>query len=210
MEHGNPVNWYRDRLFPRLLDWAMTGESFATYRRQVLAGVSGNVLEVGFGTGLNLAYYPETVTSLTVIDPNPGMGAIAQPRIAASPLPIESQSLRGEHLPMADNTFDWVVSTWTLCSIAEPEQALREIRRVLKPGGRFVFIEHGLSPERSLQTWQNRLTPVQKRIADGCHLNRPIDILVSAVMPLESLECFYAEGFPKVAGYFYRGVAVKP
>ncbi|MEO1093921.1 MAG: class I SAM-dependent methyltransferase [Cyanobacteria bacterium J06638_28] len=197
-------------VFPRLLDWAMTGEPFASYRRQVLANVAGDVLEIGFGTGLNLAYYPETVASLTVIDPNPGMAALAAPRLAKTTLAVTSKSLRGEALAMADQSFDWVVSTWTLCSIADVEQALREINRVLKPGGKLTFIEHGLSPDAELQTWQNRLTPLQKRIADGCHLNRAIAELVAQHFSLETLETFYAERMPKVGGYFYQGIAVKP
>lgn len=204
------MGWYGRWVFPRLIEWTMAGEPFATYRRQVLAEVSGNVLEIGFGTGLNLAYYPDTVESLTVIDPNPGMAAIAAPRIEQQSLPVTSQPLRGESLAMADNQFDWVVSTWTLCSIADIDQALEEIRRVLKPGGKFVFIEHGLSPDPTLQRWQHRLTPLQKRIADGCHLDRAIADLVQAHLPLATLDTFYANDLPKVGGYFYRGVAVKP
>jgi len=118
-------------ILPRLLEWSMTGEPFAQYRQQVLATVAGDVLEIGFGTGLNLAYYPDMVTSLTVIEPNPGMGAIAAPRLAATDLPVNSLPLRGESLDLPDNTFDYVVSTWTLCSIAGLDQALQEIHRVL-------------------------------------------------------------------------------
>lgn len=203
------MGFYDRWVFPRLLDWAMAGEPFASYRRQVLAEVAGDVLEIGFGTGLNLAYYPETVASLTVIDPNPGMANLAAPRLAETSLAVTSQSLRGEALSMADQSFDWVVSTWTLCSIADVDQALREINRVLKPGGKLTFIEHGLSPDAGLQTWQNRLTPLQKQIADGCHLNRAIAELVEQHFALESLSTFYAERMPKVGGYFYQGIAVK-
>lgn len=203
------MGWYGRWVFPRLLDWSMAGEPFATYRKQVLAEVSGDVLEIGFGTGLNLAYYPETVKSLMVIDPNPGMAAIAAPRLAESALKVTSKPLQSESLPIADNTFDWVVSTWTLCSIDEIEQALKEVRRVLKPNGRFAFIEHGLSPDPRLQTWQHRLTPVQKRIADGCRLDRAIANLIQQYFSLESLDTFYVDSLPKIGGYFYRGIAVK-
>ena len=203
------MNWYGRWILPRLLDWTMSGEPYATYRQQLLAPLSGQVLEIGFGTGLNLAYYPQTVTSLTVIDPNPGMVAVARSRILETALPITSEPLRGEALSMPDSSFDWVVSTWTLCSIAQVEQALQEIRRVLKPDGHFAFIEHGLSPDPELQVWQHRLTPLQKRIADGCHLDRAIADLIQKFFTLESLETFYAENTPKVGGYFYRGVAVK-
>jgi len=203
------MGWYDRWIFPRLLDWSMAGEPFSSYRQQVLADVSGDVLEIGFGTGLNLAYYPTTVSSLTVIDPNPGMGAIARPRLAQTTLPVTSQPLRGESLSMPDACFDWVVSTWTLCSIAAVDTAIAEIHRVLKPGGKMAFIEHGLSPDPQLQPWQRRLTPLQKRIADGCHLDRAIADLLSQRFTLEHLETFYAPGMPKVGGYFYRGIAVK-
>jgi ubiquinone/menaquinone biosynthesis C-methylase UbiE len=115
-------------ILPRLLDWTMTGSPFAQYRQQLLAEVAGDVLEIGFGTGLNLAYYPETVTSLTVIEPNPGMGAIAAPRLAQTTLPVTSRALRGEQLDFASDRFDCVVSTWTLCSIPGVDQALSERR----------------------------------------------------------------------------------
>ena len=203
------MGWYGRWVFPRLLEWSMAGEPLSTYRREVLADVTGQVLEIGFGTGLNLAHYPETVSSLTVIDPNPGVAAIAQPRIDASPLPITSKPLRGESLAFADETFDWVVSTWTLCSIANLDQALQEIRRVLKPGGKFTFIEHGLSDDPKLQPWQHRLTPLQKRIADGCHLNRKIDQLVRDAFDSVEVSEFYGADLPKVMGYFYQGVGLK-
>ncbi|MEL6382920.1 MAG: class I SAM-dependent methyltransferase [Cyanobacteria bacterium J06626_18] len=203
------MGWYRRWVLPRLLDWSLSGEPYATYRKQLLAGVSGQVLEIGFGTGLNLAYYPDTVLSLTVIDPNPAMAKLAGPRMEATPLPITSQPLRGESLSMADNSFDWVVSTWTLCSIDDVEQALREVRRVLKPGGKFAFIEHGLSPDPDVEVWQHRLTPLQKRIADGCRLDRAIADLIQQSLTLETIETFYSEGIPKTAGYFYQGIATK-
>ena len=142
---------YGQWILPRLLDWTMAGSPFAEYRQQVLAEVTGDVLEIGFGTGLNLAYYPTTVASLTVIEPNCGMGVIAAPRLAQTPLPVTSLALRGEQLDLPDATFDWVVSTWTLCSIAGIDQALQEIHRVLKPGGKFTFIEHGMSADHKLQ-----------------------------------------------------------
>ena len=203
------MGFYSRVLLPRLLDWSMSGEGFAHYRRTLLADVKGDVLEIGFGTGLNLQHYPEAVTRLTVVDPNPGMAAIAQTRIAASPLPVDTQLLSSEALPMADETFDSVVSTWTLCSIPNIEKALQEIHRVLKPHGCFFFLEHGRSPDLSVQIWQDRLTPVQKVIGDGCHLNRPMQTLIERHFKLLTLDCFYAEGWPRIAGYLYRGVAAK-
>ena len=187
----------------------MSGKTFAHYRRQVLANVQGEVLEIGFGTGLNLPYYSDRVTKITTVDANAGANALAQKRIRASSIAIDNQVLNGEHLPMADNNFDSVVSTWTLCSIANVEQALHEIHRVLKPGGRFFFIEHGLSNEATVQRWQNRLTPLQKVIADGCHLNRNMQQLVQQQFASVTLETFYATQMPKAFGYFYQGIATK-
>ncbi len=204
------TNVYRQFVLPRLMDWAMSGQELATYRAELLEQVSGQVLEIGFGTGLNLPYYSaDRVTSLTVIDANAGMGAIATRRVEESPLPVKFDILNGESLPMADASFDSVVSTWTLCSIANIEQALAEIYRVLKPSGHFYFIEHGRSPDTGLAQWQDRLTPIQKRIADGCHLNRPIQDLVTQVFGNASVDTFYARSLPKVGGYFYKGTAVK-
>lgn len=200
---------YSRLIFPRLLELSMASESMTAYRQALLKEVWGEVLEIGFGTGLNLPHYPEAVTSLTTLDPNQGMGAIAQKRIDASPIPVETKLIGGENLPMPNASFDNVVCTWTLCSIPDAPKALSEAYRVLKPGGKFFFIEHGLSNEPKIQTWQNRLTPIQRVIADGCHLNRKIDELVGAVFDELTVEEFYAPDLPKVGGYFYRGIATK-
>ncbi len=198
---------YSQFIFPRLMELSMRSETMASYRRQLLADVSGDVLEIGFGTGLNLPHYPAAVMSLTAVDPNEGMGAIAQKRIDASPIPVKTIALSSEELPMSDASFDNVVCTWTLCSIPQVEKALGETYRVLKPGGRFFFIEHGLSNEPSVQTWQNIITPVQRVVADGCHLNRRIDKLVSAAFDEVIVTEFYSENLPHVMGYFYQGTA---
>jgi ubiquinone/menaquinone biosynthesis C-methylase UbiE len=200
---------YSRVIFPRLLELTMSSDAMTTYRQQLLQKVRGNVLEIGFGTGLNLPHYPAGISALTAVEPNGGMGAIAQKRIAASPIPVTTQQLSGENLPMPDVSFDSVVCTWTLCSIADAPKALAEAYRVLKPGGKFFFIEHGLSEEPSIQTWQNRITPIQRVVADGCHLNRKMDALVKAVFDEVEIEEFYAPDLPKVMGYFYRGVATK-
>lgn len=200
---------YSQLIFPRLLELSMSSESMTSYRQQLLKDLHGDVLEIGFGTGLNLPHYPASVTSLTTVEPNGGMGAIAQKRIDASPIAVNSKTLSGENLPMADASFDDVVCTWTLCSIANVHQALSEAYRVLKPGGRFFFIEHGLSTDLGIQTWQNRLTPVQRIVADGCHLNRPIADLVNEVFDQVEVKEFYAPKLPKVMGYFYQGIATK-
>lgn len=187
----------------------MSDSTFAQYRREILAGVQGKVLEIGFGTGINLSYYPEQVHQIVAIDANPGVHALAQKRINEASITVDHRVLNGEQLPMPDRVFDSVVSTWTLCSIADVEQALREIYRVLKPGGQFFFVEHGLSNEPGVQVWQTRLTPIQKIIGDGCHLDRNIRSLVEHQFDTLTVEEFYTDNVLKIAGYFYQGVATK-
>ena len=204
------MNIYSQLIFPTLIDRVMSGESFANYRRAVLADAIGSVLEIGFGTGLNLAYYPlGQVDKITTVDVNPGMNKLAQKRIAASSIEVDFQVLNGEKLPMADGTFDTVVSTWTLCSIKKVETAIAEIHRILKPGGKFLFIEHGLSNEPNIQTWQHRLTPIQKVIGEGCHLDRSIRALIAKQFNNLDIQEFYSPDTPKIGGYFYQGIAIK-
>ncbi|URD51049.1 class I SAM-dependent methyltransferase [Chroococcidiopsis sp. CCNUC1] len=203
------MGFYSQRILPYLLDWSLSDPTMAQYRREVLANVTGEVLEIGFGTGLNLSYYPENIHKLVAIDANPGVHNLARKRIQKSHITVDNRVLNGENLPMADNTFDSVVSTWTLCSIAKVEQALQEIYRVLKPGGKFFFVEHGLSNEPQVQVWQNRLNPIQKVIGDGCHLNRNIRQLIEKRFDTVTLKEFYAEKTPKFVGYLYQGVATK-
>ena len=202
---------YANRIFPWIIDQVMGREVLVEERRKVLADARGRVLEIGFGTGLNLPHYPAGVERLTIIDPNIGMHRRAAPRIAASPLEIDAIPLGADgQLPLADNTFDFAVSTWTMCSIADIARALREIHRVLRPDGRLLFIEHGLSPDASVARWQNRLNGINKRIGDGCHLNRNIAALVSA-SPLRVTACdeFYMASTPRIAAWTYRGTGEK-
>lgn len=187
----------------------MSGSEMANYRRDLLADVRGDVLEIGFGTGLNLAYYPPHIQRLTAIDANPGMHSIAQQRVKQSSLTVDHRVLNGEQLPMADNSFDSVVSTWTLCSIRNVHQAISEVHRVLKPGGQFFFVEHGLSSNPQVQAWQRRLTPLQRVIADGCHLDRAIHDLVATCFQQITLEHLPCPSLPEVVGYFYKGIATK-
>jgi ubiquinone/menaquinone biosynthesis C-methylase UbiE len=203
------MGFYSEVILPRIMDWSMSDPRFSEYRKEVLSQVSGDVLEVGFGTGLNLPHYPDRIDKLTTIDANPGMNSLAQKRIQASSIQVDNKVLNGENLPIADHTFDSVISTWTLCSIANVDQALKEIHRVLKPGGKFFFIEHGLSDDPKVQVWQNRLNPLQKILADGCHLNRNIEQIVKKYFPTVTLETFYAPEIPKFSGYMYKGVATK-
>lgn len=203
------MGFYAQRVVPVVLDWVMSGSEMAAYRRSLLQDLSGMVLEIGFGTGLNLAYYPETVTQLTTIDVNPGMSRLAKARLSQTVIPTQHRVLNGETLPMVDASFDHVVSTWTLCSITRVEQALAEIHRVLKPGGQFHFVEHGLSDRPSMQVWQQRLTPLQKRIADGCRLDRAIDQLIAGQFTEFQVERSRLQSLPELVGYTYKGVARK-
>ena len=204
------MGFYSQILFPRGCDFLMSMPALAKHRKDVLEEVSGNILEIGFGTGLNLAHYPSAIKKITTVDVNAGMNILAQKRINQSSIEVENLTLNGENLPMGDESFDSVVSTWTMCSIKNIDQAMREIHRVLRPGGRFFFIEHGLSDDKKVQKWQNRLNPLQKMWADGCHMNRKInEIIEKSKIRVEKLDRFYMEKSPKCLGYFYKGSAVK-
>jgi ubiquinone/menaquinone biosynthesis C-methylase UbiE len=203
------MGFYSRVIFPVCMDWAMSDPIFSQYRQELLSQVSGEVLEIGFGTGLNLSYYPPDLQKLITVDPNPGMNRRAKKRIEQSHITVDNRVISGENLPFADNSFDSVVSTWTLCSIPKVEQAVGEIYRVLKPGGKFFFIEHGLSNEPQVQKWQNRLTPIQKIIADGCHFNRNIRQIVEQQFNNLAIAEFYVPDTPKVVSYMYKGVATK-
>lgn len=201
---------YARYLFPRLMNLSMQGNEAACYRKKVLHAAQGEILEVGFGTGLNLPYYPEQVRKIHSIDRNEGMNPLALKHIKQSPIRVDYHIGDAQSLPFADASFDTVVSTWTLCSIKDIKKALAEIYRVLKTEGKFIFVEHGLSDQASIQQWQHLLTPLQKRMADGCHINRDIEKLIAgAGFHFETLTKEYAAGIPKVAGYFYYGIAAK-
>jgi SAM-dependent methyltransferase len=192
------------------MDWTL--RRMGELREETLATASGDVLEVGFGTGLNLRHYPSAVRSLVALDPLDALRERVEARIAAAAFPVERAHLRaGGSLPFPSGHFDCVVTTWTLCSIDDAVAALGEMRRVLRPGGRYLFIEHGRSGEESIARWQTRLDPLQRRIGCGCHLDRPIDALVrKGGFTLESVERFVPEGRPRAAAVFetlYRGVA---
>ncbi len=201
---------YSTYIFPRLMYLGMSGEPFTPYRAELLQEAQGEVLEIGFGSGLNLPYYPAGVQKLHTVEVNQGMQKLAQKQLAHSSFPVEYHMLTAEKLPFADAIFDTVVSTWTLCSITQVELALGEVYRVLKPTGKFLFVEHGLSPDPAVQKWQHRLTPFQKVLADGCHLDRNIEALISgAGFRFSKIRKEYAPKSPKIAGYFYLGIATK-
>jgi len=204
------MGFYSEVLFPWGMNLMMSGEEFQKQRRAVLQAVDGKILEIGFGSGLNLPHYPESVKQLVSIDPNPGMGRYTAKQIAASNIAVERQVLSGESLPMLDDSFDTVVSTWTLCSIQDIESALLEVKRILKPGGQFIFLEHGLSPDKNVSRWQHRLNGLQRTIGDGCNLNRDMRQLVGDTgFSQLNIENYYFPNTPRFIGYMYRGLAIK-
>jgi SAM-dependent methyltransferase len=204
------VGLWREHVLPRLVDRAMSAPHVRAERERWLADVRGRVLEIGFGSGLNLPHYTPAVTQVLAVEPSALAVRLARRRIEASPIPVAFAGLDGENLPIDDASLDAVVSTWTLCTIPDASRALAEIRRILRPGGRFHFIEHGRSPDPAVSRWQDRLTPLQMRLAGGCHLNRRIDELIRAAdLSIDRLETFYLKG-PRVACYHYAGVATRP
>jgi ubiquinone/menaquinone biosynthesis C-methylase UbiE len=200
--------WYARAVFPRVMEWALGSEACSAERRRVLTAARRDTLEIGFGTGLNLAHYPPSVTRLTIIDPAELLPARVTDRIAAAPFPVTRVRLDAERLPFEDGRFDTVVSTWTLCSIPDPVAALHEIRRVLRPDGAFLFLEHGRSEDAAVARWQDRWNPVQRVIACGCNVNRPIDALIrGAGLTVRALDRFVMPGELQLMGSMYRGVA---
>jgi len=202
---------YATHIFPRLMDWVMRGDEFQHLRRSLLQDVRGEVLEIGFGTGLNLPHYSEKVARLHAVDPAPFLPTRVAERIRAVAFPVQIENVSAEMLPFEDCTFDRVVSTWTLCTIPDPVQALREIRRVLTPDGKFLFLEHGRSEDKKVAVWQDRLNPVQNIIGCGCNLNRKIDhMIIRAGLKIMILDRFQMQGVPQLGGEMYRGIAALP
>jgi ubiquinone/menaquinone biosynthesis C-methylase UbiE len=204
------VGLYSQFIFPHLCDFCLNTSLVAKHRQILLAQADGDVLEIGFGTGLNLPFYADRIRRITVVEPNPGMNRLAQKRIKQRGIEVDQRLLSSERLPFEDGQFDCVVSTFTLCSIGDVHQALGEICRVIKPAGRFLFLEHGLSPEPKVQRWQHRLNWLQMRIGGGCRLDRNIKELVTG-QPFSSVVAdeFYLEKSPKTHGYLYKGVAIR-
>ena len=202
---------YSRYVFPFVVDRVMSRAPLAELRPQVLAEAGGDVLEIGFGTGLNLPHYPPHVKRLTVLEPNVGMHRRSMQRIEHSPIEVDVIGLRdGRDIGATDQRFDTVVSTWTMCTIRDVPHALREVHRVLRPGGRLLFVEHGLAPDERVRRWQRRLNPLNRLIGDGCNLDRDIAALLRASpLSVERLETFYLRDTPRLGGYTYRGSAIR-
>ncbi|NWN90616.1 class I SAM-dependent methyltransferase [Marinobacter adhaerens] len=202
---------YQERVLPHIIDRACSVGQVMKLRRQLVPRARGRVLEVGMGSGINLALYnPEAVELVYGLEPSEGMRRKAQHNLSYSPVPVEWLGLPGETIPLEDESVDTVLLTFTLCTIPDWHTALEEMKRVLKPGGELLFLEHGESPDNTVRKWQNRINPGWKKIAGGCNLNRNIASLISqAGFELETLETFYMPRAPRIAGYIYTGVARK-
>lgn len=202
------MGFYTDRVLPRISNAALGGRELARIRARVADGLAGDVLEVGFGSGLNVPHYPRAVRRVLAVDPATAGRKLAARRVAASPVPVEYAGLDGEALPLESASVDGVLTTWTMCSIPDVAAAIGEIRRVLRPGGEWHFAEHGLSPDPRVARWQHRLTPLQRRIFGGCRLDRPIGLLVARagfrVIRMEN----YVTG-SRTFGYTFEGAAAR-
>jgi ubiquinone/menaquinone biosynthesis C-methylase UbiE len=201
------MSLYSKYVLPVLTDLAMRNKELSAERARWVPMAAGVVLEVGVGSGLNLAHYGADVRTVYALDPSAELRGMAAPRAQQARVPIEFLAAPAETVPLPDGSVDTIVITWTLCTIADPERALGEMRRVLHGAGRLIFVEHGRAPDLRVARWQDRLTPAWRRIAGGCHLNRPIDALLEAGgFEVPEMERGYVRG-PRVSAYFYRGVA---
>ena len=201
------MSFFDKWIFPRLVDIAMRNKEATRYRSQIVPKAYGTVLEIGVGSGLNLPFYGTGVEQLYGLDPSEELLAMARKKAGSVAFAVELLARSSEEIPLHDGYVDTVVTTWTLCSIADPVKALMEMRRVLKPGGILLFTEHGLAPETRVQGWQQRLNPLWSKISGGCNLNRKIDALIRASgFRIEELKTEYSKG-PRPMSYMYSGRA---
>ncbi|MBU3670998.1 MAG: class I SAM-dependent methyltransferase [Sinobacteraceae bacterium] len=204
------MGFYARHVLPRLLEAAMHDPRLGRHRAPVVGGARGRILEIGFGTGANLPYYPSDVRRIDIVEPDAMLSQRARRHIADSGRDVITHALSAERLPFSSDSFDTVISTFTLCSIAQADLALAEIRRILHPDGRFLFLEHGRAPDPRIAAWQHRLTPLQKRVGGGCHLDRPIRTLIEQAgfaVDVELVEERYVERLPRIVGWFTSGAA---
>ena len=203
------MGFYTDRVLPHIIHVVCGAKDLAPLRDRVAEGLAGDVVEVGFGSGTNVAHYPSAVRRVVAVEPSDVAWRIAAKRVGAASVPIDRSGLDGQSLPLPDASFDHALSTWTLCTIPDPVAALRELRRVLRPGGQLHFLEHGLAPDEPVRRWQYRFDPLQRRFAGGCHLSRPIGSLITeAGFTITELDEFYQPHTLKFANAYYLGRAV--
>ena len=204
------MGFYRRQVVPRLVEWMCGASGFDKWRVRTAEGLSGRVVEIGFGSGLNLPHYPPEVETVLAVEPATVARRLAERRISEATMRVEHVGLDGQALPLDDASCDAALCTFTLCTVPDPAQALAELLRVLKPGGTVHFLEHGLSPDPGVARWQHRIEPFQRRVADGCHLTRDASSLVeSAGFVMQRNEQRYVDG-PKPWSWVTLGVAAKP
>jgi len=199
---------YSERVFPRIMNVLMNTKETREIRQRVCAPLCGEVVEIGFGTGHNLPFIPAAVTRLQAVEPLMKARDLAAGRVDEARCPVEFIGLDGQHVPLADGSADAVLSTWTLCSIQDPVAAVGEIRRILRPGGSFHFVEHGLAAEEGVAKWQHRCNGLNRRLAAGCNLTRDIAALITeGGLSIQEVDTYYGKGDPKPLGWTFEGCA---